>query len=117
MFGFKRNSNAVSLADIVDQVARDEITLIDVRDHSEVSMSGKAEGALHIPLMRLSMVADPRHPDFDKSLCMTKPIALYCASGARSGMAANILKSIGYENVHNIGGFSNWRAAGGRCTK
>ncbi|MDP5349061.1 MAG: sulfurtransferase, partial [Paracoccaceae bacterium] len=70
-------------------------------------------GTLHIPLMRLPMMADPRHPDFDQRLAGGKPIALYCASGARSGMAANILQKLGHADTHNLGGLQHWAAAGG----
>jgi rhodanese-related sulfurtransferase len=118
MFGFKRQTApALPVSDAVAQVAAGEIVLIDVRDHSEVAQTGKAESALHIPLMRLPTMADPRHPDFDTRLVSDKPIALYCASGARSGMAANILKKLGYPQTYNIGGLHNWAAAGGKITR
>jgi len=83
------------------------------RDHSEVSMTGKAKGAEHIPLMQLSYKADPNHPEFHNGLYQNKPIAVYCASGGRSGMAVNILNQLGYETTINIGGFGHWVQAGG----
>ena len=113
MFGFKRQTTpALPVSDAVARVGKGEMILIDVRDHAEVQ-SGKAREALHIPLMRLPMMADPRHPDFDARLAGGKPIGLYCASGARSGMAANILQKLGYDEVHNLGGLQHWIAAGG----
>ena len=39
--------------------APDGKIVIDVREHGEVSMSGKAKGAVHIPLMMLQFRADP----------------------------------------------------------
>jgi rhodanese-related sulfurtransferase len=117
MFGFKRQTApALPVSDAVARVAAGEMLLIDVRDHSEIAQTGKAEGAVHIPLMRLPTMADPRHPDFDTRLAGDKPIALYCASGARSGMAANILRKLGYTQTYNIGGLHNWAAAGGKIT-
>ena len=114
MFGFMRQSSpALPVADAIARVAAGEMILIDVRDHAEIAQTGKARGALHIPLMRLPMMADPRHPDFDKRLAGGKPIALYCASGARSGMAANILQKLGHADTHNLGGLQHWAAAGG----
>lgn len=114
MFGFRRQTApALPVSDAVARVQAGEMVLIDVRDHAELAQSGKAKGALHIPLMRLPMMADPRHPDFDKRLAGDKPIALYCASGARSGMAVNILQKLGYGEVHNLGGLQHWAAAGG----
>lgn len=117
MFGFRRQTApALSLTDAVMRVAAGEILLIDVRDHGEVAQSGMARGAVHIPLMRLPMMADPRHPDFDARLAGGKPIAIYCASGARSGMAVNILHKLGHAEVHNLGGLRNWINAGGAVT-
>ncbi|MDP5364707.1 MAG: rhodanese-like domain-containing protein [Paracoccaceae bacterium] len=114
MFGFMRQSSpALPVADAIARVAAGEMILIDVRDHAEIAQTGKARGALHIPLMRLPMMADPRHPDFDQRLAGGKPIALYCASGARSGMAANILQKLGHADTHNLGGLQHWAAAGG----
>lgn len=118
MFGFKRQAaSALPVADAIQQVADNEMILIDIRDHAELAMSGKANGALHIPMMRLPDMADPRHPDFHPALKQDKPIALYCASGARSNMAAGLLRRMGYDNVHNLGGLSHWLAAGGQIER
>ncbi len=89
------------------------VIVVDVRDHGELAMTGKAKGALHIPLMRLRDMADPRHPDFRNELRPDARIAVYCASGARSHSAAAILQQLGYQNVHNIGGLGHWAQAGG----
>ena len=112
MFGFLKTSPAAPLADVITRVSQGDITLIDVRDHSEVA-GGKAAGAVHIPLMRMQDMADPRHPDCHPVFKSGKPIALYCASGARSGMAARILGQLGYDDVTNIGGLAHWAKAGG----
>ncbi len=118
MLGFMRPPQPkAAVDDLVAQVADGKVTLIDIRDASEVARTGQADGALHIPMMRLPMVADPRHPDHDPRLSQDKPIALYCASGARSGMAARLLRQLGYTDVHNAGGLGDWVAAGGPCTR
>lgn len=118
MFGFKRsNFPALSMSDAIARVGTGEVILIDVRDHAELAQTGQAKGALHIPLSRLPMVADPRHPDFDPRLSGGKPVAIYCASGARSGMAANVLKKLGYPETHNLGGLRHWIEAGGAVTR
>lgn len=93
------------------------VIVIDVRDHSELAMSGKASGALHIPLMRLRDMADPQHPDLRQELKPEATIAIYCASGARSHGAAMMLKQLGYTDVHNIGGLGHWVQAGGAVEK
>lgn len=123
MFGFmKSRPAAVSISQIsgVDAVSgtkSGKLTLIDVREPGEVSKSGKARGALHIPLMTLNSKADPGNPDFHPDLDMDKPVVLYCASGARSQMAAKTLLKLGYQSVYNLGPLSNWSAAGGRIAR
>lgn len=107
----------LSPQDIVARAKEGTITVIDVRDHNEIAMSGKAEGALHIPLAVLRMQADPRSPDFHPGLNTDTPVAVYCASGARSGMAARLMGSLGFTEVHNLGGLGHWQMAGGEIVR
>ncbi len=108
-------TTGLSVRDIIAKAKNGEITLLDVRDHSELAQTGKARGAVHIPLFQLGQQGDPRHPEFHQGLNVGKPVAIYCASGARSEMARRTLASFGFIQVYNIGGFNNWRAAGGPC--
>ncbi|MGV6847209.1 MAG: rhodanese-like domain-containing protein [Marinibacterium sp.] len=103
----------MSVTDAIEGAKNGSVTIIDVRDHNELASTGKAAGALHIPMSRLRDMIDPRHPDFHPGLKDAKRIALYCASGARSQMAAMALRQMGYEDVNNIGGFAHWVQAGG----
>ncbi len=119
-FGFARSFRNAQPAvrplpaqEAVRRAAAGEITLIDVRDHNEVAQSGKAKGAIHIPLFMLNTKADPRHPEFHPALSTDKPVAVYCASGARSQMAGQALAQFGFSEVYNLGGLFHWQAAGG----
>ena len=89
-----------------------EVVVIDVREFMELKMSGKAKGAKHIPTSRLQAECDPKSPEYDESLT-GKTLALYCASGARSGAVAPMLKQMGHEDVRNIGGLMHWQQGGG----
>jgi len=106
----------VNLADAVQEVAAKRALLVDVREPDELR-SGKGQGALNLPLGRLHMTADPASGHFDRTLAAAKaanlPIYLYCASGARSGRAAGILRRHGFTQVHNLGSLSAWARAGG----
>jgi phage shock protein E len=68
--------------------------IIDVRSKLEFKM-GHAKNAINIPLG--SIQDSPKLADIAKDT----PILVYCASGTRSGMAAQILQSQGYTNVKN----------------
>lgn len=80
-------------------LVRGGAVILDVRSKNEFK-SGHIRGAINIPVTelseRLSQLPDKR-----------KPVVTCCASGVRSSSAAAILKSAGYVNVFNGGG---WRA-------
>ena len=117
---FRQSSQPVRrlpASDAVRMVAEGALTLIDVRDHREIAGSGKAAGAIHIPLVRLQQMADPRHPEFHPELDPARPVALYCASGARSQMAGQTMAGFGFVEVYNLGGLMHWQSAGGACER
>ena len=67
--------------------------------------AGHAAGARNIPLGQLEASKDLPS---NKKL----PIVLLCASGARAGRAAGLLRKAGYENVVAVaGGNAAWREA------
>jgi phage shock protein E len=70
-------------------------TVVDVRSEAEFR-GGAYPGALNVPLGELSsrLARIPKE----------KPVVVYCASGARSAMAARILRRAGYADVSNAGG-------------
>ncbi len=100
-------NEAVKMAD------KGEITLIDARDQSEITSTGKAKGAIHIPLFMLERMTDPHYPEFHPDLKTDKAVAIYCATGARSQMAGHTMDGFGFTEVYNIGGLVHWQAAGG----
>lgn len=107
----------LSIADAIEQVAAGTLILIDVRDGRELAESGKAEGALHVALMSIQMKTDPSSPEVMPELNVDTPVAIYCATGARSGMATRMMLEMGYKSVHNLGGLSNWGNAGGKIVR
>lgn len=119
MLSFLNPSRAARIApaEAIARHARGEITLVDVRDISELRATGRAKGAVHLPLMLLPQKADPRHPEHDPALSVDRPVVVYCASGARSARAAEILKTLGYAQVFNLGGLGDWAAAGGAISR
>ncbi|MBK8047108.1 MAG: rhodanese-like domain-containing protein [Anaerolineales bacterium] len=78
-------------------------TLIDVRTAGEFA-SGYIPGAINIPLQELNGKLNKIPKD--------KPVIIYCASGSRSGSAANMLLQTGYTEVYDLGGISSWSRQG-----
>jgi rhodanese-related sulfurtransferase len=45
-----------------------------------------------------------------KKLDASKPVYLYCRSGNRSGKAAKILVTLGFNEIYDLrGGYTSWR--------
>lgn len=82
------------------QKIQEGATIVDVRTPDEFR-SGHPKGAINIPLDRIQGEVGK----LDKS----KPVITCCRSGARSGMAADFLKSAGFE-VYNGGPWQNVQA-------
>ena len=70
--------------------------ILDVRTKGEFQ-SGSIKGSLNIPVQNL-------HNNLGR-LSKEKTIITCCASGMRSGSAKRILKSNGFREVHNGGGW------------
>jgi rhodanese-related sulfurtransferase len=72
--------------------------VLDVRSPGEYA-TGFSPGSLNIPLDQLTSRAS--------ELDQARPVILCCASGARSGMAAVILRGKGFTQVLNAGPWTN----------
>ncbi len=74
-------------------------TILDVRNDDEWS-KGHLAGATHIALGHLRE---------EVGLPVDTPIVVQCQAGARSSIAASVLKRAGYRNVTNLtGGYNAW---------
>ena len=84
----------------------DEVVLLDVREKDEVR-AGYIEGAIAIPRGLLEFRAAEHLPQ------TATDIVVYCASGARSLLAAQVLRAMGYTQVASMaGGTTRWQEAG-----
>lgn len=91
-------------AAIADEVMKREVLVLDVRNQDEWD-DGHIPGALHIMLGTL-----PRRL---AEIPAEKPILVQCRSGARSAIAASILKAYGFSHVINLsGGYLQWKKEG-----
>ncbi|HEX4152529.1 MAG TPA: rhodanese-like domain-containing protein [Steroidobacteraceae bacterium] len=91
--------------------------VVDVRDPSEVQVSGKVKGALNVSRGMLEFRADCESPYYDKAFAKDRTIILYCASGGRSALGGKVLKDFGYQEVYNLGAFKDWVESGGAVEK
>lgn len=82
------------------ELVKNGATIVDVRTKGEYQQ-GHIKGSKNIPLDKLSGQSSKLQKD--------KPIITVCASGMRSASAKSMLKSKGFEEVHNGGGWMSLR--------
>src|SRR2546430_2719226 len=86
----RREIPEVSVEEVAARRTRgDELILLDVREKDEVR-AGYIEGAVTIPRGFLEFQAARQLPQSDVD------VVVYCASGARSLLAAQVLHTMGY---------------------
>lgn len=79
------------------QEATDTVWL-DVRSHEEFA-AGHLAGAINIPHTEVATAISQLKLD------KNTPIAVYCKSGRRAGLALEVLQQQGYTKVTNKGGY------------
>lgn len=73
--------------------------VIDVRTPHKFDQ-GKVPGSVNIPVDRIQ-------PGIERIKAMKKPVVVCCASGLRSSVAKNMLKSAGVDEVYNGGSWGS----------
>ena len=79
----------------------DGFVILDVRTQEEYD-EGHVPGAILIPNTEIENRAEEELPD------NAQLILVYCRSGRRSKLAAQILADLGYTNVKEFGGILDW---------
>jgi phage shock protein E len=80
------------------QLVKDGAIIVDVRSKGEYD-GGHVKGSINIPVYQLAN-------NLNKLKDKNKTIITCCASGMRSASARAVLKSNGYAQVYNGGGWS-----------
>ncbi len=94
----------VESAEVAAELARDAVTVIDVRGQAEWD-EGHLPGVVNIPLGYLATRLEEIPRD--------RPVVVHCQGGTRSAIAASILQAHGISNIVNLSrGFAEWKAAG-----
>lgn len=94
----------ISVEDAQTLHGQDGVVFLDVREPAEVA-GGKVAGAVAIPRGVLEFSTD--------KLAGAETVVVYCAAGGRAALAGATLKTLGFGDVRNAGGFKDWAEAGG----
>lgn len=84
------------------------VRFIDVREAAECA-KGAIDGAAQIPrgLLEFKLGSEPALAD------KAAPLVIYCQSGGRSALAADVLQRLGYTAVMSMaGGYTAWSSGG-----
>ena len=85
---------------VYQMIKNKDTYIIDVREDYEYK-SGHIPNSYNIPLADINSISL-------NNFSHTSTIIVYCRSGNRSNTAANLLIKLGYENVYDMGGITNW---------
>jgi len=84
-----------------------DLVVVDVRNPGEVESTGAIDGAVRLPLPRLTEGVG--------SLDKGRATVVYCAGGYRSSLAASVLRARGFSDVSDLlGGFGAWALSTGK---
>lgn len=86
--------------------------IIDTREINELALTGKVKDSIHIPRGLIEFQNKETNPNGIEGFTKDKKIILYCAAGSRAALAGKALKDIGFTDVYNLGGFSDWQSKG-----
>ena len=75
--------------------------LVDVRNPAEYN-GGHIPGSMNFAMSRILREAEEEFPD------KSRPLYVYCQSGARSARAGKLLDLMGYESVSDLGGIADY---------
>jgi len=93
--------------------AKAKVLFLDVRETEELA-GGRIPGALHVPRGLLEPKAAADSPMREAQLAdPDQTVVVYCASGVRSLLAADVLGTLGFRDVRSLaGGFGRWKSEG-----
>ncbi|KAK8079602.1 rhodanese-like domain-containing protein [Apiospora hydei] len=97
------------------------VTLIDVREPSELASTGRIPGALNIPITTSPDSFHISAEEFEDRYGFARPqpdedeVVFYCKAGVRSRAAAGIAREAGWKKVGEYpGSWVEWSGKGGR---
>jgi len=100
MFGIPGNPiETIECSQAKQLVSNHGAQMVDVRTPQEFAQ-GAIPGSVNIPLQ----VINAAYQNLDK----TKPVIVFCRSGARSAQAQSFLQQEGFDNVHNLGSIQKY---------
>lgn len=103
----------VPVVEAIARHGRGGAIFVDVRDSAVIAKTGTIAGAERVPRGFLEFTADDSTPYHNAALRKDAEIYLVCGAGGQAALAGKTLQDMGFDKVYNVGGFGDWKAAGG----
>ena len=103
----------ISAEEAVAAHGKPNAVFVDVRDSAAIAGSGTIAGAQRIPRGMIEFMSDDASPLHNEAMKKDADVFVICAVGGQAALAGKTLQDMGYQSVTNIGGFSDWKDAGG----
>ncbi len=98
----------ITVKEMQSLLEREKVQLIDVRTSAEFA-EGYIDGAINIDFRASNF------KDLILKVDKTKPVAVYCGRGTRSGKCSTFMKKAGFTKIYDLdGGITEWKFKGGK---
>jgi len=114
--GCKKNENndtveLITVEEMDSLLKMGNVQLIDVRTPQEYA-NGYIEGAVNIDFR------DKNFESLIEKVDKSKPVAVYCGRGGRSGKCSTFMKKAGFTKIYDLdGGITEWKYKGKKVIK
>lgn len=109
--------DSISVQEAKSLIENERYQFVDVRELSEQQNVGVIPGAILSSRGMIEFHIDPDSPLHKSEFAQEKTYIFYCASGARSALAAVAAKDMGLKPVVNMaGGIAEWIKNSGSIT-
>ena len=109
--------DSISVQEAKSLIENERYQFVDVRELSEQQNVGVIPGAILSSRGMIEFHIDPDSPLHKSEFAQEKTYIFYCASGARSALAAVAAKDMGLKPVVNMaGGITEWITNSGSIT-
>ncbi|WP_405205551.1 rhodanese-like domain-containing protein [Aquimarina sp. LLG6339-5] len=101
----------ITVAEMDSLLEMEKVQLVDVRTPKEYA-EGHIEGAINIDF------SDENFETLISEVDKTKPVAVYCGRGGRSGKCSAYMKKAGFTKIYDLdGGITEWKYKGKTLVK
>ncbi|KAK7957129.1 thiosulfate sulfurtransferase-like protein [Apiospora aurea] len=122
--GVRWSSESATGSKIWNPIPPPTVTLIDVREPSELASTGRIPGALNIPITTSPDSFHISAEEFEDRFGFARPqpqedeVVFYCKAGVRSRAAAGIAREAGWKKVGEYpGSWVEWSGKGGKIER